>query len=356
MDMQIELSNNLKTKPKWGIDELGFGKIFTDHMLTIDYNPDKGWHHARITPYAPLTLDPASCCLHYGQLVFEGLKAYKNANGGVTLFRAVENMARLNESSQRMCIPTINPTDLLSALSKLVEIEKDWVPPMPGASLYIRPMIIATDVALAVYPSHTYRLIVILSPVAAYYKGGMAPLLICVDTEYVRATKGGTGEAKCAGNYAASLRSQVTAQGQGFAQVLWLDGLHRKYIEEVGTMNVFFVIDNVAVTPQLSGSILPGVTRKSVIDILKGWNIPTEERPITIDELAAAYTSGRLEEAFGTGTAAVISPIGELTWGNTVMKLSGGNVGKLTQQLYDEVTGIQYGTRPDTRGWVQPIQ
>ena len=351
MNVKLELSNNLKAKPTWGKDKLGFGKILTDHMLLIDYNSDEGWHGARVVPYAPLQLDPAAGCLHYGQLIFEGMKAYKGDDGKIALFRPQENMRRLNESGWRMCIPPIDESYLLGALSKLIEVEKDWVPPMAGSSLYIRPFILSTEAFLGVKPSDTYLLCAILSPVESYYSGGLAPVDIYVEEEYVRAAKGGTGYAKCAGNYAAAMRSQVGAQKQGFAQVLWLDAVHRKYVEEVGAMNTFFIIDGVAVTPELNGSILPGITRKSVIEILHGWGIPVEERLISIDELADAHAKGKLQEAFGTGTAAAISPIGSLTWGGNTMQISGGNIGDITQKLYDELLGIQFGSRADTRDW-----
>jgi len=355
MDVKLELSNNLKAKPEWGKDKLGFGKILTDHMLLVDYNPSEGWHGARVVPYAPLQLDPAAGCLHYGQLIFEGMKAYKGEDGKIALFRPRENMKRLNESGWRMCIPPIDEEYLLNALIKFIEVEKDWVPTVAGSSLYIRPFILSTEAFLGVKPSDTYQLCIILSPVDSYYSGGLAPVNIYVEEKYVRASKGGTGYAKCAGNYAASMRSQLEAQAKGFAQVLWLDGIERKYVEEVGAMNTFFVIDGVAVTPELTGSILPGITRKSVIEILRGWGIPVEERLLSIDELAETHKNGKLQEAFGTGTAATIAPIGSLTWGGDTMQISEGKIGEITQRLYDEVLGIQFAKCADSRGWRKVI-
>ena len=352
MDMKVELCQNLKTKPVWEDGNLPFGRVFTDYMMQMDYSADKGWHDACIIPYAPFQLDPATLCLHYGQMIFEGMKAYRRPDGKIALFRPRENMARMNESAWRMCMPAIDGEDALNSLMKLIELEKDWVPPTPNSSLYLRPFMFATEAQMIPNPSATYRFAIIMCPVQSLYKGGVAPVRICVEEEYVRAVKGGTGAAKCAGNYAAAMRSQLDAASKGFAQVLWLDGVHRKYIEEVGTMNVVFVIDGVAVTPELTGSILPGVTRKSVIEMLRDSGMKVEERPISIDELAKAYDDGKLDEAFGCGTAAVVSSIGELTWGSKVMDIGGGGVGKVTQKVYDELTGIQFGTSPDTRGWV----
>ncbi len=355
MDMKVELTQSPKTKP---VDEnnLPFGKIFTDHMFLMDYTEGKGWHDARIVPHAPITLDPAATCLHYGQLIFEGMKAYKTADGKLTLFRPEENMKRINKSAERMCIPPIDVEDMVKAIAKLVEVEKDWIPAAPGTSLYIRPFIIATEAFLGVHPAASYLFIIITCPVGPYYKEGLAPVRIYVEDNYVRSVKGGTGFAKCAGNYAASLKSQVEASQQGYAQVLWLDGVERRYIEEVGAMNVFFIIDGVAVTPALSGSILPGITRKSVIEVLESWGYPVEERQISIEELAEAYKNGKLQEAFGTGTAAVISPVGELRYGDLVMNINDGKIGEISQKLYDEITGIQTCKLPDTRGWIYQVQ
>ncbi|MDR1916457.1 MAG: branched-chain amino acid aminotransferase [Synergistaceae bacterium] len=357
MQINIEKTTQPKKRPtEKELANIAFGTTFTDHMLLIDYKEGHGWNNARIVPYGPLPLYPATTCLHYGQLIFEGLKAYKTRDGGIVMFRPDQNMARMNNSGERMCIPRIDVLEAVEAIAKLVEVEEEWVPSLPATSLYIRPFIISTDTFLGVHPSSSYLFIVILCPVGAYYKEGLAPVRIYVENEYARTVKGGTGFAKCAGNYAASLKSQVEAENEGYAQVLWLDGAERRYIEEVGSMNVFFVIDGKVVTPELNGSILPGITRKSVIEVVKSWNMPVTERRITIDELAQAYKDGKVSEAFGSGTAAVISPIGELKWQDTVMRFNGGKIGEVSQRLYDEITGIQTCTREDKFGWVYKIK
>jgi branched-chain amino acid aminotransferase len=357
VEIRIERTKQPKKRPTdQEIGSIVFGTRFTDHMLQVDYLKGKGWHNARIVPYGPLSIDPASCCLHYGQLIFEGMKAYKTSDGSVVMFRPDQNMARMNKSCERMCIPQIDEAEMVRAIAKLVEVDEEWIPSLPATSLYIRPFIMADEAFLGVHPSDSYLLNVILSPVGAYYKEGLAPVRIYVEKNYVRAVRGGTGFAKCAGNYASALKSQVEAEKEGYSQVLWLDGLEGRYIEEVGAMNVFFVIDGTVVTPELNGSILPGITRKSVIEVLKGWNMPVEERRISIDELAQAHKDGRVGEAFGAGTAAVISPIGELKWGDTVMHISGGKIGAVSQRLYDEITGIQTCTREDRFGWVYKVK
>ena len=354
MNIKFVKSKNLKSKDALNSGDLPFGKVFTDYMFEMDYKPDKGWHDAKITPYAPLSLDPATTSLHYGQLFFEGLKAYRHKDGRIALFRPIENMHRMNQSAWRMSMAEINPEEVLDALVQLVRLEKDWVPGAPESSLYIRPFMLGLDPVLGVKSSETYKLVIIQCPVGPYYgKDGLAPVRIFVEDEFVRAVKGGTGYAKCAGNYAATLRSQQKASEKGCKQVLWLDGVHRKYVEEVGAMNVFFVMGDTVVTPELSGSILPGVTRKSVIEILKDWGKKVEERLISIDEVLKAYDDGKLVEAFGSGTAAVISPIGEFVYGEKSMKLDEEKPGELTQKIFDELAGIQYGTREDKRGWLK---
>ena len=354
MDIRIELTKNPKQKPA---DEtkLGFGHIFTDHMFIMDYDTGKGWHDARIVPYGPLELSPASMCLHYAQEVFEGLKAYRTADNKIQLFRPQENFKRLNKSNKRLVIPQIDEKFALEALEKLVEIEKDWVPHTPGTSLYIRPFVIATDPFLGVRPSNTYKFIIILSPVGAYYESGLDPVKIWIEDDYVRAVRGGIGEAKTGGNYVASLAAQVKAHDEGYSQVLWLDGVERKYIEEVGAMNIFFKINGTVVTPMLNGSILPGVTRASCIDLCKHWGLPVEERRISVDELVEAARTGALEECWGSGTAAVISPVGALRYENEVMQIKDGGIGEFSQKLYDTVTGIQTGKVEDTLGWTVEV-
>ena len=353
--MLIQKTTSPKTKPA---DEsaLTFGKVFTDHMLMINYTEGQGWHDARIVPYANLSLDPAAMVFHYAQEMFEGLKAYRTPDGSIQLFRPQKNIERMNRTNDRLCIPRIDPDDALDAIRSLVAVEKDWVPSLPGTSLYIRPFIIATDVQLGVHPSKTYLFIIILSPVGSYYKEGINPVKIYVEREYVRAVRGGTGFAKVGGNYASSLIGQKKAETLGYAQVLWLDGVDHKYIDEVGAMNVFFVIDGKVITPTLeSGSILPGVTRASCIELLTSLGYTVEERRLSIDEVVEAYHAGKLDEAFGTGTAAVISPIGMLDNTDEKMVINGGKIGKIAETLYNTLTGIQWGTVEDTFGWTVKV-
>jgi len=334
---------------------LPFGKIFTDHMFMMEYASEKGWYNPRIVPYAPLTLDPATNSLHYGQLIFEGMKAYKTPQGKINLFRPFENANRLNKSAERLCMPEIDPEITVSAISELLKLDSDWIPTQPGTSMYVRPFMMATDCNIYLPPSETYLFMIILSPVGHLYNNELTPMKILVENEYVRAAKGGTGFAKCAGNYAGAAKAAISAREKGYHQVLWLDAVHRKYIEEVSAMNVFFVIDNIVVTPYSPDSILDGITRNSAIAIIKDWGIPIEERPIAIEELAAAYDAGKVSEVFCTGTAAVISPIGEIGWKEKQMEFGSGKIGALTQKLYDEMTGIQTGERPDRFGWVYDV-
>lgn len=355
MELKINLTQTPKAKPT---DEsnLGFGRIFADHMFTMDYSPELGWHDAQITPYAPLQLSPAATCLHYGQEVFEGMKAYRTKSGSICLFRPEENFKRLNASNDRICIPQIDEAFVLDALKKLVEIDADWVPHTDGASLYIRPFVIGTQDSLGAHASSTYKFIIITSPSGAYYASGLNPVRIYVETSFVRAVVGGMGAAKTGGNYAASMKAQDVAGAEGYSQVLWLDGVERKYIEEVGAMNVFFVLGDEVVTPALQGSILPGITRKSAIEVLKSWGLKVTERKLSIQELAEAYQNGLLKEAFGTGTAAVISPIGELKYGDLIMNINNNQIGELSQKLYDTMTGIQFGALEDPFGWVVSVK
>lgn len=352
--IRVELNQLRKNKPN--ASELVFGRDFTDHMFVMDYTEAFGWHQARIIPYQELKINPASMIFHYGQSVFEGLKAFRTEQGEVQLFRPDQNVRRMNVSSDRLVIPPIDEDLALEALRQLVDIDKDWVPEAEGTSLYIRPFIISTEPFLGVAPSHHYKFIIIMSPVGSYYEEGINPVKIAVENKYVRAVKGGTGEAKTGGNYASSLKAQEIVEKEGYSQVLWLDGIERKYIEEVGSMNVFFKINGEVVTPMLSGSILPGVTRDSVIQLLKHWNIPVSERKITIEELYEAYQAGSLEEAFGTGTAAVISPIGELFWEGKHMSINEGLTGDLSKKIYDTITGIQYGRLEDTFNWTIKVE
>lgn len=353
MDIQITRAETLKQKPP--ADALSFGKYFTDHLFEMDYSHDEGWHNAAVKPYAPIPMDPASMVLHYGQAVFEGLKCYHTADGRLLLFRPERNFKRLNISDERVCIPALDEDFALKALMQLIDVERDWVPTAPDTSLYIRPFVFATEVHVGVHPSAKYKFVIILSPVGAYYPEGLNPVKIYIEDEYVRAVKGGIGFTKATANYAASLKAQEKAIKLGYTQVLWLDGVERKYIEEVGTMNVFFKIGGELITPSLEGSILPGITRDSVIQLAKSWGLTVTERRITIDELYAAYENGSLEEAFGSGTAAVISPIGEFNWGGRVFKVADGGIGPVAAKLYDQLTGIQYGRLPDTFNWTREV-
>jgi len=353
MNLTIQRTTQPKPKPQ-DESKLGFGRIFTDHMYITDYNGEK-WANPRIVPYAPFTLDPASMVFHYGQAVFEGLKAYRRADGSLQLFRPRDNLARLNLSNSRLCIPSIDEAATLEHLKALVELEADWVPRSPNTSLYIRPFIIAVDPFVGVRASNTYIFAIILSPVGAYYAEGLKPVKIYVEDEYVRAVPGGMGFTKAAANYAASLAAGEKANKLGYSQVLWLDGVERKYIDEVGSMNIFFKINGTLITPALNGSILGGITRDSVMCLAKSWDIPVEERRISIEEVYNAQCAGTLEEVFGTGTAAVVSPVGAMHWDTHDFTVADGGMGALTQRLYDTLTGIQYGRQQDEFGWVEKL-
>lgn len=348
-----ELTSNKKDKTP--ADQLGFGQVFTDHMFVMDYEEGKGWINPTITPYAPIELSPASMVFHYGQAVFEGLKAYMTESGDVQLFRPDRNFKRLNDSNDRLCIPAIDEALALEALKQLLRVDREWVPSAPGTSLYIRPFIIATEPYLGVNPSKNYKFMIIMSPVGSYYKEGINPVKILVEQHYVRAVVGGTGEAKTAGNYASSLKGSELAAQQGYSQTLWLDGKENKYVEEVGSMNIFFKIAGKVITPALNGSILPGITRDSMIQVLKSKNIAVEERAIAFEEVLEAAKNGSLEEVFGTGTAAVISPVGEFKWLDEIIAINDGQIGEVTQMLYNTLTGIQYGKLEDPFGWIVKI-
>ncbi len=354
MDIKITKTTTPKEKP--AVDALGFGKHFTDHMFVMDYTDGIGWHDAQIVPYGSISIDPSCMVLHYGQAIFEGLKAYKTADGSINLFRPERNMHRINVSNDRLCIPQIDEEFAVEAIKQLVLVDQDWIPEGEGTSLYIRPFIFGTDNALGVHPSKTYKFMVILSPVGSYYKDGLAPVKIWVEDDYVRAVKGGMGYAKTAGNYAASLKAQEVSEAKGYSQVLWLDGVNRKYIEEVGAMNIFFVIGDEIVTPELNGSILPGITRDSVLKVLQANGYKAKEKRISIDEILKAYKKGKLKEVFGTGTAAVISPVGELCYKGKKMVINNNEIGEISQFLYDTITGIQKGAVEDTLGFTVKVQ
>jgi branched-chain amino acid aminotransferase len=353
-EITVTRATVLKDKPAKDAP-LGFGQIFTDHMFSMDYVDGQGWIEPRIEPYAPVILEPSAMVFHYGQAIFEGMKAYKTADGQVNLFRPQLNFARVNISNERMVIPPVDEAFCLHALKELLKIEQDWIPTSEGASLYIRPFIIATDPYLGVRPAHSYRFMIILSPSGAYYPQGLNPVNIYVEEEYVRAVKGGTGFAKTPGNYASSLIAQAKAHKAGYVQVLWLDGVHRRYIEEVGSMNVFFVVDGKLVTPALNGSILPGITRRTVIELAKSLGLTVEEREIAIDEIGELAAAGRISESFGSGTAAVISPIGELRYKDQMYHFNDGKIGSLSQKFYDIITGVQYGRLADDYGWIEKV-
>ncbi len=353
--MEIKITRTECPKALPDSSTLGFGKIFTDHMFVMDYSKQEGWHDARIIPYGNLSISPACTALHYGTEIFEGLKAYRTPDGGVQLFRPIENARRMNRSAERLCMPEIPEDDIVEAITTLVNLDRAWVPNDPGTSLYIRPFMFGNDETLGVHAVDHATFVIILSPVGSYYKEGLNPVKIMIEDEDVRAVRGGTGEAKCGGNYAASNRAGDRAEKKGYSQVLWLDGVERKYIEEVGAMNVMFKISGKVVTPALSGSILPGITRKSIIEMLKKEGIPVEERRLSVAELAQAMKDGTLEEAWGCGTAAVVSPIGELSYKGEVYIVNEGKIGELTQHLYDTLTSIQWGKAEDPFNWTVKI-
>ena len=347
--IKIEKSAVLKEMPP--IEGIPFGTYFSDHMFLLDYDEGKGWHDPRVVPFANFQLSPAAVVLHYAQEIFEGMKAYRSPKGEVLLFRPTENARRLNSSAERICIPPVPEEIFMDGLKTLMELDKDWVPNAPDASLYIRPFIIATSGQLGVHASHSYLFAIITSPVGSYYPEGLAPIRIMIENSDVRAVRGGTGYVKCGGNYGASIRAGKRAEEQGFSQVLWLDGVTRRNIEEVGSMNVMFKINGKIITPALTGSVLPGITRKSCIELLNSWGYAVEEREFTVDELIKAAEDGTLEEAWGTGTAAVVSPIGEVSFDGISHKIGGNKIGTLTQKLYDTITDIQWGKTEDKFSW-----
>jgi branched-chain amino acid aminotransferase len=355
MATTIPVTRTTSPKAKPRDEELGFGRYFTDHMFLMEATADQGWHNPRVVPYGPLTLEPSAAVLHYSQEIFEGLKAYRSPRDTVLLFRPDKNAARLNHSCERMCMPKMEEHLFLSAIKSVVATDRDWVPRAPGTSLYIRPAMIATEPFLGVRPSQSYLFFVILSPVGAYYAEGFNPVKILVEDHYVRAVRGGTGDAKTGGNYAASLAAAEEAHHKGYTQVLWLDGVERKYIEEVGSMNIAFVIDNELVTPSLNGSTLAGITRDTVLQLARDWGIGVAERQISIGEVFTASKNGRLSEVFGMGTAAVISPVSELAYKGEKLAIGDGKVGPLAQRLFDDISAIQRGLKPDPHRWVVEI-
>lgn len=355
MKYNFPITKTTQPKTKPDPDTLRFGQVFTDHMFIMEYTTEKGWHNGRIKPYAPLQLDPAAAVFHYAQEMFEGLKAYKAKDGKVLLFRPDMNAKRTSNTNERMCIPHVDEDLFVEAIKAVVDVDKDWIPNKKGTSLYIRPFIIADEPFLGVRPSEHYLFMIILSPVGPYYEGGLKPTRIYVENEFVRATPGGTGFAKIGGNYAAGLKSQEKAHESGYEQVLWLDGVERKYVEEIGTSNAFFKIGDEVITAPLTGTILPGITRDSVINLLKQWGIKVTEKRMTIDEVFSAGKNGELVEMFATGTAAVISPVGELSWKDEKITINNGEIGELSQKLYDELYGLQIGEVEDKLGWTVEV-
>lgn len=354
MEIKFERTNNPGKMPPE--DTLGFGRVFSDHMFIMDYDRDNGWHNARIVPFGNLSLHPASTVLHYGAEVFEGLKAYRTESGSIRLFRPMENIKRLNSSAERLCLPTVDEDKMLEILKTYVKYEAEWVPRSFGTSLYLRPFMYGNDETLGVHTINRTTLVIIASPSGSYYKEGINPVRIMIENEDVRAVRGGTGYAKCGGNYGASTRAGARAEKKGYSQVLWLDGIERRYIEEVGAMNVMFKIDGEIVTPALTGSILPGITRKSCIEVLRSFGYKVCERQISVDEVIRALKDGRLEEAWGTGTAAVVSPIGRLMYNDVEYVINNEQIGGLTQRLYDTLTAIQWGRSEDSFGWICEIE
>ncbi|HEX9778722.1 MAG TPA: branched-chain amino acid aminotransferase [Geopsychrobacteraceae bacterium] len=351
--MKLEVLPVTDPKPGLGDEaQLTFGKQFTDRMFVMQYDTGKGWHSARIQPYAPFSLDPAAMVFHYAQEIFEGLKAFRRPDGKIALFRPADNVARFNRSARRMCMPEVDEQFFLDALLELVRLEADWVPVSEGTSLYIRPTMIASEPMLGVRPADQYLCYVILCPVGAYYKGGIAPVKIWISDHYVRATEGGTGEAKTGGNYAASLYAAKEAAENGYDQVLWLDAKEKKYVEEVGSMNMFFLYDGKIVTSPLRGTVLDGITRRSVLTLCRELGYQVEERALAVDEVMAGVENGRLREAFGTGTAVVISPVGSFCYKGHCVRFGGGEPGELTMKLYRSLTDIQYGRQADRHNWV----
>lgn len=354
LDIKVTKTASPKTRPA-DENKLGFGRIFSDHMFLMEYE-DGAWKNPRVVPYQPFSIDPACVVFHYAQEIFEGMKAYRTADGKIQLFRPECNAQRMQDSAERLCIPSIPVEDYVQAVNALVDVDRDWVPHSDGASLYLRPFVFATEVGLGVHASPTYTFCIIASPSGAYYAEGINPVKIYVEDEYIRAAPGLTGFTKCGGNYAASIKAGELAKEKGYAQVLWLDGVHKKYVEEVGAMNIMFKIDNVIYTSPCVGTVLPGVTRRSCIELLRDWGYEVKEEALAIEDLMQAGREGRLEEVFGTGTAAVVSPVKELAWKDEAVAIGDGNIGPVTQKLYDTLTGIQWGKIEDTKNWTTVVE
>lgn len=354
--MNVKMQLVTVPKDKGDVTKIPFGTYFTDHMFLMNYEDGKGWHDARIVPYAPLSFDPAATIYHYATAVFEGLKAYRTPEGDVQLFRPMENVRRMNRSAERLSLPQMDEDTMFEALKAFVAVEKDWVPDKPGTSLYLRPMLMAVDPCLSLHPVHQCVFVIIACPVGSYFPGGLKPVPILIEQQDVRAVRGGTGYAKCGGNYAGAMRASERAEKQGFSQVLWIDGVERKYVEEAGGMNVMFKINGEIVTPELNGSVLPGITRMSCLELMRSWGFQVTERLLSVQELLEACRTGALEEAWCCGTAAVVAPIGELAYEAERFVINGNRIGEVTQRLYDEITGIQWGKMSDPFGWTVPVE
>lgn len=352
---EIAIHRTAQRKPRPPSSALGFGQHFTDHMFLVDYLEGRGWYDARVVPYGPLSIDPAASVLQYAQELFEGFKAIRGVDGKIRIFRPDRHCARLARSAERMCMPVVPEALVRDAVTELVRLENEWVPDAPNTALYLRPTLIGTEPFLGVRPSRSYTFFIIASPVGAYYAEGFDPVKIWIEEECVRAARGGLGAAKAGANYAASLYAAERAKSRGYSQVLWLDAAEHKYLEEVGTMNLFVELDGAFVTPPLEGSILDGVTRSSILTILRDWGKKVEERRISVDEVLRAHSSGKLGEVFGCGTAAVISPVGELGYKGERLKITTRKEGGIAQRLFNELTGIQQGRIADTRGWLMEI-
>jgi branched-chain amino acid aminotransferase len=353
MAITVERTRTPRARPPEA--ELGFGRVFTDHVFRVDWSEGKGWHDARVEPYGPIALDPAASVLHYGQALFEGMKGFRHASG-VKLFRPKDHAARLNASARRLCIPEIDPGLLLDGVRTLLHTDADWAPSSPGTALYIRPVMFATEPFLGIRPAKSYTLLVLVSPVGGYFSGPPRPLRLWAERVRARAAKGGIGGAKAAANYVASLLAAEEAKARGFDQVLWLDASEHRYLEEIGTMNVFAKIGGRVVTPTLeTGTILPGITRACVLQLLRDWKVPVEERRVAFDELVQAREAGQLEELFGTGTASLVQTIGEVAWDGSALSLPALGADALGERLRGELGAIQRGEAPDRHGWLEPV-
>jgi branched-chain amino acid aminotransferase len=355
MIQTIEVRTTTRPRPRPDASELGFGRVFTDHMFVMEYARDRGWHSPRIEPYGAFSMEPGAAVFHYGQAMFEGFKAFRADDGRVLLFRPDRHCHRMADGAKRLCMPSVDPAFMQQAVTELIRVDRDWVPSSPGTSLYIRPTLVASEPFLGVRPSERYLFFVILSPVGAYYAEGLAPVKIWVERTYTRAALGGLGAVKAGANYAASLYAAAEAKKQGFAQVLWLDAREHRYLEEVGVMNLFVMIGDELITPALEGSILAGVTRDSVITLAREWGMKVSERRIGLDEVVEAHRKGALREVFGCGTASVISPVGELAWDGDRALINAGKIGPVAQKLYDTITRIQRGAVPDKHGWIVEV-